>query len=269
MQPGSVMNGNVTCDRVRCKRRSEQASKMKHVCKVFAESTRATECRSCRIERFRRQLVANIASDYRFISDAFRNITAVFANNDIKYAANKLRAQTYAQRQREGLIYCPGKDTPSTEALRLRPDLPALKISWLNRHDRDSGDLYGMLPLMIPVGMPVAVSEHINRSYVIRILKGRIGYIHSWILDAEDKSEYEDGVRVLHTLPMVVFVKFYTKDKKEEKLRLPGLKENAAYPITPRTSTWFLDNRRNFRLLRIARRQLPLTPAWAMTSHSA
>ena len=80
--------------------------------------------------------------------------------------------------------------------MRVRPDLPAQNVSWLNRHDRESGDLYDMLPLMI--GMPVAVTEHINRSYDKIILKGRVGYIHSWVLAPDEKSEYEDGVRILH-----------------------------------------------------------------------
>ena len=84
----------------------------------------------------------------------------MFANNDIKYEVNRLRAQAYAETRQEGLVYCPAKDTPSTEAPRLRQDPPSQHISWLNRHDRESGDLYGMLPLMI--GMPVAVTEHIQ-----------------------------------------------------------------------------------------------------------
>ena len=108
------------------------------------------------------------------------------ANHDIKYEVNKLRAQTYAQEQKEGIIYCPAKDTPSTEALRVRPDLLAEKLSWLNRHDRESGDLYGMLPLMI--WMPVAVTEHINRSLDNIILKRRVGYIHSWDLAPDENK---------------------------------------------------------------------------------
>ena len=119
----------------------------------------------------------------------------MFANNDIKYEVNKLRSNAYAGKRQEGLVYCPAKDTPSTEALRLRPDLPAQQISWLNRHDRESGHLYGVLPLLI--GMPVAVTEHINRSYERRILKGRLGYIHSWVLAPDEQSVYEDDVRIL------------------------------------------------------------------------
>ena len=53
---------------------------------------------------------------------------SVFANHDIKYEVNKLRAQTYAQQQKEGIISCPDKDTPSTEAFCVRPDYPAQKV---------------------------------------------------------------------------------------------------------------------------------------------
>ena len=151
--------------------------------------------------------------------------------------------------------------------MRLRQDLPAKKVSWLNRHDRESGDLYGMLPLII--GMPVAVTEHINRSNDIKVLKGRVGYIHSWVLAPDENSEYEDGVRMLQKLPTVVFVKFLSKEGKELPWTLPGLTVKGLYPIRPSTGTWFLDKGRTYRVLKIGRRQLPLTPAWAMTSHAA
>ena len=86
----------------------------------------------------------------------------MFAKHDIEYEVNNLRAQAYVEKRQEGLVYCPAKDTPSTEALRLRQDLPSQLIAWLNRRDRKSGDLHGMLPLMS--GMLVAFTEHINRS---------------------------------------------------------------------------------------------------------
>ena len=85
----------------------------------------------------RRQLVANAPTDPRFRSERFDHAPSVFASNDIKYEVDKLRAQAYAETRREGLVYCPAKDTPSTEALRLRQDLPSQNISWLNRHDRE------------------------------------------------------------------------------------------------------------------------------------
>ena len=93
MQPGSVVDGNARCNHKWCQRRSAQASNMNMCCRAFAELTVAKECRTCRIERLQRQLVANIPTDRRFHNDVFRDATPVFANNDITYEANKLRAQ--------------------------------------------------------------------------------------------------------------------------------------------------------------------------------
>ena len=66
-----------------------------------------------------------------------------------------------------------------------------------------------------------------------------------------------------------MFVKFLSKEGKELPWTLPGLTVKGLYPIRPSTGTWFLDKGRTYRVLKIGRRQLPLTPAWAMTSHAA
>jgi hypothetical protein len=75
-------------------------------------------------------------------------------------------------------------------------------------------------------------------------LKGRVGYIHSWVPAPDEKSEYEDSVRMLHKLPLVVFVKFLSKERKELPWTLPGLTVKGLYPIRPSTGTWFLDKGR-------------------------
>ena len=124
-----------------------------------------------------------------------------------------------------------------------------------------------MLPLMI--GMPVAVSEHIHRIYENRILKGRVGYIHSWVLASDERSHYEEHVRILHKLPKVVSVTFLAKDGEDSLWTLPGLTVKGLYPITPSTGTWFLDKGRPHPVLRISRRRIPLTPAFAMTTRAA
>ena len=92
-------------------------------------------------------------------------------------------------------MYCPAKDTRTPDALRVRPDLPSQKLHWLKRHDRERGDLYVMLPLI--KGMPVAVTDHIDRSIDKRILRGRVGYVHSWVLADDEKSCFKNGKRIL------------------------------------------------------------------------
>ena len=177
-----------------------------------AAETKRLECSLCTTERTKRVLVATSPQDPRFLTKKFASAPGVFPNNDLKYDVNKLRAQAYAAKQGTGIMYCPAKDTPTPEALRIRSDLPAQKAYWLNRHDRESGDLYGVLPLM--KGMPVAMSDHIDRNVDKRILRGRVGYVHSWVLADDEKSCFENGKRILRKLPKVVYVKFYDKQRQ-------------------------------------------------------
>ena len=102
-------------------------------------------------------------------------------------------------------MHCIAKDVPTHDALRERPDLPARKLEFLSEHDRESGDLYGILPLI--KDMPVAMTDHIDRSIDKRILRGCVGDVHSWILDDEETSSFENGKRILRNLPKVIFVK--------------------------------------------------------------
>ena len=51
--------------------------------------------------------------------------------------------------------------------------------------------------------------------------------------------------------------------------KLDGMIEAGVYPIVPVRREWFLDKGRKHPQLKIVRRQLPMTPAFAMTSHAA
>ena len=135
------------------------------------------ECEECSTERASRALVALNSDDARLAQLPFTEATAVFANNDVKYDVNKKRAQQFASTCGEAITYVSAKDTPSTEALRERPDLPAQKLSWLQRHDRESGDLYGALQLVRD--MPVALTNHIDPSSDKQLLRGGIGFMYS------------------------------------------------------------------------------------------
>ena len=87
---------------------------------------------------------------------------AIFVNNDGKYDANKSRAQRYANDNTLAVTYVSAKDTPTLDALREKLGLAAEKLSWLQRHDKESGDLYGIIPLAI--GMLVAWTDYIGRN---------------------------------------------------------------------------------------------------------
>ena len=135
--------------------------------KDFAAATLRMEWKVCQKGRKSRKLVAYGGNDPRFQEERFVSAPAFLANDDIKYDVNKMRAQTLASSTNSGIMYCAAKDHPTLDALRARPDLPTKKLEWLNRHDRESGDLYGVLPLI--KGMPVAITDHIGRSNEKRI----------------------------------------------------------------------------------------------------
>jgi len=265
--PGSWVDGRVSCGNARCARlvRSTAHQKSKSTSKELYII--AKECGKCKEERRSKHLVAVSANDPRFKEPKFAVAPAIFANNDVKYDANKKRASLYGEIKKSAITWSCAKDTPSAEAMQERPDLMLQKLSWLQRHDRESGDLYGMLPLI--VGMPVVLTDHLDRNPEKQLLRGKMGYIHSWVLAGKEESRYQAGERVLQKLPSVVMVKFYNEDGSEVAWKLPGLKEPGLYPIEEKKKSWYLDKGRKHPVLKIKRRQIPLAPAFAMTAHAS
>ena len=98
--------------------------------------------------------------------------------------------------------------------------------------------------------MPVALTEHLDRSADKCLLKGSRGRVHSWVWPENDRA------------PSVVYVKF-----DNATWRLDGINEDGVYPIYPVSRTWHLDKNRKPSQLAVTRRQLPLIPGFAMTAH--
>ena len=96
------------------------------------------------------------------------------------------------------------KDKPGNRVLAEKINLEEEKEVWLTRHDRDCADLYGTLPLA--EGLPVMLTDHYDRNPAKQLLKGRIGYMKSWVLDDKEDSEYEGNVRYLRYPPKAVLV---------------------------------------------------------------
>ena len=107
-----------------------------------------------------------------------------------------------------------------------------------------------MLPLAL--GMRVALTDHVDRSTDKLLLRGCVGHVHSWVWGENDR------------LPTVVYVKFIGA-----AWQLDGIDEPGVYPIEPVQREWFLDRKRKPKVLKIMRRQLPLTPAFSMTAHTS
>jgi hypothetical protein len=220
------------------------------------------ECEICREERGVRELVASSSEDKRFQEEKFRNAPAIFPNNSVKYDVNKVRALAYAAERNLPVTWSQARDKPCQKVLQGRTNVKEDKETWLTWHDKDCGDLYGMLPLV--QGMPVMLEDHVSRSREYSLLRGKVGTIHSWVLDKEERSRGQSGQRLLQRVPKVVFVKF-----EGEKWILPGCKEAGLYPIRPWKRQWFLDKGRKKPQLAVSRFQVPLAPAFARTAHAA
>ena len=103
------------------------------------------------------------------------------------------------------------------------------------------------------MNLPVALTDHIDRSPDKQLLRGKIGRIHSWKVSVTDASVREDDVWILQELPEVVHVKF---DKCT--WHIEGTPEAGIYPITKIKRNWFLDKGRQYPQLAIQRIQVPL-----------
>ena len=109
-------------------------------------------------------------SDSRVAEPKFLKAPAIFPNNDIKYHVNKLRGMLFAARTQQAITWAVARDRPGAATLREKPNLAAEKIVWLQRHDRDCADMYGML--MLVKNMPVALLDHIDRNPEKQLLRG-------------------------------------------------------------------------------------------------
>ena len=222
------------------------------------------ECKVCKRERARRARVARGSHDSRFVRE-MRSAALIVPNNDVKMHTNKQRAKLFAAQSGAQLVWVPAKDVASSEVMREDPLEAANKLQWLKRHDRESGDVYGMLPICFQ--MPVVLTDHLDRSRDKNLLRGTRGTIVSWVLHAEDESEARQGLgaeRVLSKQPIVVFVKF-----NDAEWKLPGVDEVGVYPVRSVVRDWYLDRNRKYPKLKVKRHQLPLAPGFAMAAHAS
>ena len=158
----------------------------------------ARECHRCKHERCTRKRVAS-ADDPR-VAAAFADAVAIFPTNDIKYHVNKLRAVQWAGARLRHLYMAVARDRASSAVLNEKPHLEAEKLQWLQRHDKECGGLYGLLPLC--VGMPVRAADHLDRAR--GILRGCKGTVLGW---SACDGDVLHGVTLWNKLPTVILRK--------------------------------------------------------------
>ena len=235
-------------------------------------------CQLSTEERASRRRVITGPEDPRLRLPRFQEAPVIVANNDAKYQINKDRAMKYAKDANAELLWSHATDVASSDALKadvcdrdrkikllgstsavcfcfgaflvcfLCIILHQINPRWLTYHDKDTGNLPGMLPLAI--GMRVALTEHLDRPK--QLLRGTVGIVHSW-------EWLPNNLR-----PSVVYIKF-----EDATWQLEGTNEPGIYPAVPTTTDWYLDGGRKMKTLKVNRRQLPLIPAYAMTAHAS
>ena len=250
--PGSWLQDRVTCGNAACQALLKQETSPERILRE--------ECPECQRERLSRQLVAEGPADVRF-QHHFAAAAAIFPTNVRKCHTLKVRAEAYAEATKQDLHYIIAQDKACAAVLHEKAELATEKLAWLQRHDRECGDLCGVLPVCR--GMPVYLTEHVNRKRLL--LKGRRGRIVSWKQASQRQERISSTTTVWNELPEVVYVHF-----PSGRWHFKGLKPGV-YPITPYSKTWFLDRKRKAKkpMLKVSRKQLPLLPAFAMTAHQA
>ena len=206
-----------------------------------------------------KSLVLTDAFDFRLQDDLFVNAAVIVATNDLKYAINKQRAQLFAVQHGKRLTWCPAVDKPTSENIG---DVTSKEyVRWLQYHDRWTASLYGMLPLVEE--LPILLSHHIDPHNDKNLLKGTECILHSWVCDPREPADDGEGdARILHFLPLVLFVRVLNAN-----WTIPGLQQPGLYPLRPIPQTWYLDHKKQHPVLSINRRQCPIAPAFGVTTH--
>ena len=171
--------------------RRVQLSKPNH---KYLHGVKVEGCTLSAKERASRKRVIDSPMDPRLQEAKFREAPVIVPNNDARYQINKDKARAYSQATGAPLKWSVASDKASTEALQAQDCSKEAKRQWLRYHDRRTGDLCGLLPLAI--GMPVALTDHVDRSPDKLLLRGKQGHVHSWV--------WRDN----NNLPDVVYVKF-------------------------------------------------------------
>ena len=217
---------------------------------AYLHGFRVEGCKLSAKERASRKRVIDSPMDPRLQEAKFREAPVIVANNDARYQINKDKARAYSQATGAPLKWSVASDKASTEALQAQDCSKEAKRKWLQYHDRRTGDLCGLLPLAI--GMPVALTDHVDRSPDKLLLRGTRGHVHSWVWQENNN------------MPDVVYVKF-----ADAQWQLAGTPEPGIYPLRPVTEDWYLDHGRDNPVLKVKRTQIQLTPAFAITAYNS
>ena len=193
--PGSWLGNSAACQNAACQALVHHQENPQKIMVM--------ECSVCQAERQSRALVASDSQDARF-ANRFVTAPCIFATNVRKTHANKVRAQVFAKQAGQRLHFAIAQDLASAPVLLQKPNLAEEKLVWLQRHDRECGDLCGVLPICLH--MPVFLTDHMDRRR--KLLRGRRGTVVGWKSSSKNMQVMSNGDRIWNTLPEAVLVHF-------------------------------------------------------------
>ena len=64
-------------------------------------------------------------------------------------------------------------------------------------------------------GMPVAMTDHMDRIINKTIVRGHVAHVHAWVFADEEANAFEHGKRIWTRMPTVVDVKLHDKHGRD------------------------------------------------------
>ena len=215
-------------------------------------------CKLCREERKRRHRVLTsletIPEELHKLP--YSNAPALYSFNVPRYYSTLLRAREFAKQQNLELYWCYAKDVPIHQGDReLKREALELKlISWLRRHDQQTGHLPSIIPLV--KGLPVRLTESVDREK--QLYRGRRGVIYGWTLDPRSFPVEIDDEYIVDRLPLVIYIHFEEADWRVGKL------PKGVYPLKPRSRTWTVNK---YTKIEARRTGFWIVPDFGSTAH--
>ena len=136
------------------------------------------------------------------------------------------------------------------------------KEKWLQKHDRDTGGIPGLLPLVLD--LPIRFTEALNKQAREQgVFKHARGWLRGWELPAQEISRLEhldDEEVVLYSRPLKLFIEVATATEK-----MPLIDGKRIFELRVQRKPWSLDNAGALKIIRFG---FSAVPDFGGTAHA-
>ena len=218
------------------------------------------ECAECASERERRCCVLRDTAVDRekYVTDPFDAAPYVHPFRHPSFHATQLRAIVFAKNKARRLLWVTAHDVVSNKNL-VQEDR---KERWLEFHDRFTGGIPGLLPLVLD--LPIRFTESIGKkAREMGVFKHSRGYIRGWVLPEAELARLaslDDKEVVLQLRPTKLLIEVETATKL-----MPVVDGKHIFELTVQAKPWSLDGKGNVRITRLG---FPIVPDFGGTAHA-